>query len=88
MAGCPQGRPAENFGLWADFSFLRGSPEVSETSPEVPRASGATKPECTKIARFLAVAVAFTGSPRNRAIFEPQDALFPCDPQSLANGDA
>ena len=22
MAGCPQGRPAENFGLWADFSFL------------------------------------------------------------------
>ena len=19
---CPQGRPAENFGLWADFSFL------------------------------------------------------------------
>ena len=21
-AGCPQGRPAENFGLWADFSFL------------------------------------------------------------------
>ena len=22
LAGCPQGRPAENFGLWADFSFL------------------------------------------------------------------
>ena len=26
MAGCPQGRPAENFGLWADFSFLNSKP--------------------------------------------------------------
>ena len=34
--------------------------------------------ECTKIARFSAVAAAiFTAPPQNRAIFKAQDAQFP-----------
>ena len=44
--------------------------------------------ECTKMARFSAVAVAmFTAPRKDRAIFRPQDARFPKDQKSLANGD-
>ena len=28
-AGCPQGRPEENFGFWADFSFLKQAHDAS-----------------------------------------------------------
>ena len=45
-------------------------------------------PECTKIARFSAVAVAiFTAPPQNRAILRAQDARFPLRRKSLANRD-
>ena len=32
-AGCSQARPAENFGLWADFPFLSVSPKRSDKDP-------------------------------------------------------
>ena len=47
-----------------------------------------TTSECTKIARFPAVAAttSTTAPPQNREILWPQDPL-PCDQKSLANGD-
>ena len=44
--------------------------------------------ECTKIARFSAVAVAIFTAPRKiRTNLRPQDVRFPCDQKSPANGD-